>query len=68
VDLNQVAMMTTVCGSYVVETPLVGGSAKEVTLEPGNGYSISETEGIDEGTATTQVTLINPYNPVPEPE
>jgi hypothetical protein len=67
-DMNQVAVMTTVCPDRVFETNLVGGTSKAVTLGPGNGFHLLETEEIDEGTATTQVTLNNPYIPVPEPD
>jgi hypothetical protein len=66
--MNQVAMMTTVCPDMVVETPLIGGSPREVTLSPGNGFSLSETEMIDEGTVVVQISLQNPYVSVPEPE
>lgn len=68
VQMDQYAIMTTVCPGTVVETPLVGSGTKEITLEPGNGHSISETEMIDEGTVTTQVTLQNPYIPVADSE
>ena len=67
-NMNQVAMMVTVCPDFVTETPLVGGSAKEVTLGPGNGFYLLETETIDEGITNTQVTLHNPYIYVPQPE
>jgi hypothetical protein len=66
--MNQVALMSTVCPDRVIETPLVGGSSRELTLGPGNGFSISETEAIDEGTVTVQITLQNPYIPVPDPQ
>lgn len=68
VDMNQVAMMVTVCPDRVVQTSLTGGSTRAVTLGPGNSFSLSETEIIDEGSVTIQVTLHNPYIPVPEPE
>ncbi len=68
VDMNQVAMMTTVCPDRVVQTALVGGSSKELSLGPGNGFSILENETIPEGTATTQASINNPYVPVPDPE
>ncbi|MFO7933343.1 MAG: hypothetical protein R6U78_04590 [Bacteroidales bacterium] len=67
-NMNQVAMMVTVCPDFVTETPLVGGSSKEVTLGPGNGFYLFETEELDEGTANTQVTLHNPYIYVPQSE
>ena len=68
VNMNQVAMMVTVCPETVIQTALVGSDSKEVTLGPGNSFHLLETEDIDEGTATTQVTLHNPYTPVPQPE
>ena len=68
IQLDQYAMMTTVCPEAVIQTPLIGGSAREVTLDAGNNFSLLETEEIDEGTVTVHVTLYNPYIPVPDPE
>jgi hypothetical protein len=68
VDMNQLALMTTVCPDAVVQTSLVNGSSREVTLGPGNGFSLLENETIPEGTATVQVSINNPYVPVPDPE
>jgi hypothetical protein len=68
VQMDQYAMMTTVCPKIVVESPLTGSSSREITLGPGNSFSISETEMIDEGTATVQASLNNPYVPVKDPE
>lgn len=67
VEMNQIAMMTTVCPDRVVETPLIGGSPRNITLSTGNNFSLSETETIDEGFVTYQATLHNPYAPAPEP-
>jgi hypothetical protein len=68
VQMDQYAMMTTVCPKIVMESPLIGSSSREITLGPGNSFSISETEMIDEGTATVQASLNNPYVPVKDPE
>jgi hypothetical protein len=68
IQMDQYAMMTTVCPEAVIQTPLIGGSAREVTLDAGNNFSLLETEEIDEGTVTVHVTLYNPYIPVPDPE
>lgn len=67
-NLNQVAMMVTVCDGTAVQTALVGSDSKELTLGPGNGFYLLETEDLDEGTATTQATINNPYIYVPQPE
>lgn len=67
-NFSQVAMMVTVCPDFASQTPLVGESAKEVTLGPGNGFSLSETETIDEGITVTQIFINNPYIYVPQPE
>ncbi|MCP4310718.1 MAG: hypothetical protein GY790_05610 [Bacteroidetes bacterium] len=67
VEMSQVAMMTTVCPKHVEQTNLTGGGAQMITLGPGEGFSLSEIEMIDEGTNTTQVSLHNPYIPVPDP-
>ncbi len=63
-NLNQVAMMVTVCDGTVVQTALVGSETKELTLGPGNGFHLLETEDLDEGTATTQASINNPLIPV----
>jgi hypothetical protein len=68
VQMDQYAMMTTVCPGIVQESSLTGGSAREITLGPGNSFSISEIEMIDEGTATVQASINNPYVPVKDPE
>ncbi|HDS07008.1 MAG TPA: hypothetical protein ENO05_05215 [Bacteroides sp.] len=65
-NLNQVAMMVTVCDGTVVQTALVGSDSKDLTLGPGNGFHLLETEDLDEGTATTQATINNPHTPVSE--
>jgi hypothetical protein len=66
-DMNQIAVMTTVCPGIVTQTNLFGGSPRQVILGPADGHSLSETEMIDEGTATIQASLSNPYIPVPDP-
>jgi len=63
-NLNQMAMMVTVCDGTVIQTALVGSETKELTLGPGNGFHLLETEDIDEGTATTQAFINNPHIPV----
>jgi hypothetical protein len=68
VQMDQYAIMITVCPNVMDETQLTGGSSKELTLGPGNGFSILETEMIDEGTATVQASINNPYVPVRDPE
>jgi hypothetical protein len=65
--MNQIAVMTTVCPGIVTQTNLFGGSPRQVILGPADGHSLSETEMIDEGTATIQASLSNPYIPVPDP-
>ncbi len=67
-EMDQYAIMTTVCPDIVVESPLNGGSPRNVTLSPGNNFTLSETETIDEGIVIYQATLHNPYIPAPEPE
>jgi hypothetical protein len=68
VQLDQYAIMVTVCPQIVDERQLTGGSSREITLGPGNGFSIVENEIIDEGTATVQASINNPYVPVRDPE
>lgn len=68
VEMNQIATMMTVCPDRVVETNLSNGSSREVTLGPGNGFSLLENETIPEGTATIQASINNPYVTVPDPQ
>jgi len=64
-NLQQMAILTTICPDFTYEVPLVGGDSRQVVLNEGNGYHVAIDEPVDGGSFNMDITLENPYIDLP---
>jgi len=65
-NLEQMAVLTTICPDLTYEVPLAGGDSRQVVLSQENGYNVVIEESVENGTFAMEVTLGNPYTDLPK--